>query len=64
MPRGRENAGIAQGGISRDIRFNQAKVMDVHPSRSAVIRLHRMAATNNLNPARGNRTALVGNFLS
>jgi len=36
--------------------------MDVHPSRSAVIRLHRMTAANN-RFARGHRSGPVGAFL-
>jgi len=38
------------------------KVMDVHPSRSAVIRSHRMTAIKN-RFARGHRSGPVGAFL-
>jgi hypothetical protein len=51
-PHRRENIRVA---IVRGIRSTQAKVMDVHPSRTAVVCLHRMTVANNQSFACGNR---------
>ncbi|HJU27487.1 MAG TPA: hypothetical protein VJ722_12485 [Rhodanobacteraceae bacterium] len=59
-PHRRENIRVA---ILRGIRSTQAKVMDVHPSRTAVVCLHRMTAANNQSFACGNRTGSAGTFL-
>ncbi len=48
---------------ARGIRSTQAKVMDVHPSRSAVVRSHRITATNNQSFACGNRSGRAEAFL-
>lgn len=60
---GHDNTHTAGAQALRGIRLHQAKVMDVHPSRTAVLRLHRMTATNNPLFACGNRSASVGAFL-
>jgi hypothetical protein len=62
MARARENIRVA-GVRVRGIRSTQAKVMDVHPSRTAVIRTHRITATNNQSFACGYRTGSAGTFL-
>jgi hypothetical protein len=58
----RENtrtAGAMRRAVSVSTKY---KVMDVHPSRSAAICLHRMTAVNHPLFARGNRSASVGTF--
>jgi len=62
MLRRRENTCTA-GAMRRAASVSTThKVMDVHPSRSAVIRSHRMTAIKN-RFARGHRSGPVGAFL-
>ena len=63
MLRRRENTASLDASPLGGIRVHKFKVMDVHPSRSAAICLHRMTAINHPLFARGNRTASVGTFL-
>jgi len=62
MLRRDENTCVASARAC-DIPVHQAKVMDVHPSRTAVLRLHRMTAANNQSFACGNRTGSADAFL-
>jgi hypothetical protein len=62
VPRARENIRVADVR-ARDTRSTQAKVMDVHPSRTAAIRSHRIAAHNNQSFARGHRAGRAEAFL-